>query len=105
MDTPTVQPDKGRNSAAIAKLVLLGVLVVLFVVFAIQSSASVGVEFPGWEVQMRRIALMLASAAVGIAVWELAGFSRRRRRGRQGGEVRSPTLAADDRRPPQLGKP
>ena len=64
---------------------LIGALLLLFGVFAVQNAASVSVEFLGWEFQMRRIISMLLSAAIGVAVWELAGLTRRRRKERQDG--------------------
>ncbi len=86
MDETTQRPDDGMSSATIAKLVAIGILVLLFVVFAIQNAASVTVEFLAWEFQMRRIILMVLSAAIGIAIWELAGLTWRRRRERRAGE-------------------
>ena len=76
---PANQIDKVDKSA-VAKLLVAALLVAAFVVFVAQNAASVDVDFLAWSFSIPQIALMILSAAIGIAVWELGGFLRRRRR-------------------------
>ena len=78
--TTTTESADRLDKSAIAKLVMATVLVAAFVVFAAQNAASVDVDFLTWSFSIRRIVLMVVSAAFGIAVWELGGFLWRRRR-------------------------
>ena len=73
--------ERGRDGAAVAKLVAASVLLLLFIVFALQNAASINVEFLVWEFQMRRIILIVLSATIGITVWEFARLLLRRRKG------------------------
>ena len=57
---------------------VVGALV--FVIFAIQNSGSVEVEFLFWGFDLGLIVLMLLCAAIGAAVWELVKYLRRRNR-------------------------
>lgn len=52
----------------------------VFVIFAIQNSGSVDVDFLFWGFDMRLIVLMILCAIVGAAIWELAKYLRRRQR-------------------------
>ena len=71
----------GLNKGAVAKFGSGAALSAVFVIFAVQNAATVDVEFLAWNFSMRRILLILCSAAFGILVWELTRvFWRRRRR-------------------------
>lgn len=67
-----------RDRSALAKLIAASVLAVAFVVFAVQNSASIEVEFLAWNFSTYQILVMVLSAVIGIVLWELAGFLRRR---------------------------
>jgi uncharacterized integral membrane protein len=51
----------------------------IFVIFAIQNSGSVNVDFLFWDFDLGLIVLMLLCAAIGAAIWELGKYIRRRR--------------------------
>ncbi len=74
-DTGFVDERRGVN----VKLILAGVAVAAFVVFALQNAENVSVTFLVWDFQMRKIVLMVLSAAAGILAWELGKYLRRRR--------------------------
>ena len=50
----------------------------VFIIFALQNSGSVEVDFLFWGFDLRLIVLMILCAATGAAVWELAKYLRRR---------------------------
>jgi uncharacterized integral membrane protein len=64
--------------ATTAKLVGAVFVVVAFAVFAWQNSTSIDVEFLVFSFGIPIFVLMVLSAFVGIALWELVGFLRRR---------------------------
>ena len=50
----------------------------LFVIFVVQNSESVELNFLRWSFVTSRVVLMALSAGAGIVVWELLTFARRR---------------------------
>lgn len=56
------------------------ILVGIFAAFALQNSETVEVEFLWWSFETAQIFLLIGSALIGIAVWELGSFVLRRRR-------------------------
>ena len=81
LDSEYVDERRGVN----VKLILAGVAVAAFIVFALQNADSVSVTFLAWDFEMRLIILMLLSATAGIIGWELGKFLLRRRH-RQAGD-------------------
>jgi uncharacterized integral membrane protein len=84
-DTPeaTSVPASQDRDLDVRWLLRMGGIVLLigvFVAFALQNSETVEVEFLWWSFETSRIILLIGSAVVGIVVWELASFVRRRRR-------------------------
>ncbi|MCP5032400.1 MAG: LapA family protein [Actinomycetia bacterium] len=79
-DTGSVEPGEKKERSAVIKLAIAGVLVVLFIVFIVQNADSADVNFLAWSFGVRQFVLMLASAIIGIAIWELASLMWRRRR-------------------------
>ena len=80
---PTTTPASQDRDLDVRWLLRMGGIVVLigvFVAFALQNSETVEVEFLWWSFEASRIILLIGSAVVGIAVWELGGFVLRRRR-------------------------
>lgn len=73
-----VEAEAGMDKSVLAKLIAAIVLAVAFVVFAVQNSASIEVEFLAWDFTTYQILVMVLSAVFGIVLWELAGFLRRR---------------------------
>lgn len=76
--TTAPEATTGSDKSAVAKLVAAGILATVFVVFAIQNSASVEVDFLAWSFSIPQILLIVLSAVVGVVIWELGGFLRRR---------------------------
>lgn len=81
---PITEPSDKTDKATIAKLVVAVALVAIVVIFAVQNTNSLDVEFLAWSFAMPRILLMLLSAVIGIVIWELAGLLRRRSRAKAG---------------------
>ena len=52
------------------------VLLVLFIVFAIQNLASITVNFLGFEIATRRIVLMVVCVLFGFGIGKLVRFRR-----------------------------
>ena len=80
---PTSVPASQDRDLDVRWLLRMGGIVLLigvFVAFALQNSETVEVEFLWWSFETSRIILLIGSAVVGIVVWELASFVRRRRR-------------------------
>ncbi len=61
------------------KLVIGVVLTLLFFIFMLQNTGPVQVKFLFWSFELRRIILMLLSAAIGVGIRELAVYLWRRR--------------------------
>ena len=79
----TPSAPKQERTLDMRWLLRMGAIVILvgiFAAFALQNSETVEVEFLWWSFETARIILLLGSAVVGIAVWELGGFVLRRRR-------------------------
>lgn len=71
--------EPGRDLGAVLKSFAALGLIGLFTVFALQNSESVDVKFLVWDFSIRLIFLLIASVAIGIAVFELGSFLRKRR--------------------------
>ena len=69
-----------RNTGDIIKSFVALALIGVFTVFAIQNTESTRVEFLAWEFNLSLILLIVLSAAVGIVVFALGSFVRRRRK-------------------------
>jgi len=84
-DTPDptnapASPDRNLDVRWLLRMGSIVVLIGVFVAFALQNSENVEVEFLWWSFETSQIILLIGSAVVGIAVWELGGLVRRRRR-------------------------
>lgn len=77
--SPTEPPKSDVDIRWLLRMSSIVILVGVFVSFGLQNSESVEVEFLWWSFEAARIVLLVGSALVGIAIWELAGFVRRRR--------------------------
>lgn len=71
--------EPGRDVGAVLKSFAALGLIALFTVFAVQNADSVDVKFLAWDFSIPLIFLLLASVAIGIAVFELGSFLRKRR--------------------------
>ena len=84
--TDQQQPAKTSESKRtldlrwLLRMSAIAILVGVFVAFGLQNSETVEVEFLWWSFETARIFLLIGSALVGIAVWELGSFILRRRR-------------------------
>ncbi len=78
--TVSVESSKDKERPPFIKLAIAAVLAVLFVMFVVQNSESVDVEVMAWSFGVRQFVLILASAVIGIAIWELGSLMWRRRR-------------------------
>lgn len=84
-DTPQqpTEPAAPQRILDVRWMMRMGAIVVvlgLFVTLAWQNAETVEVEFLGWAFETPMIVLLIGSAVVGIVIWELAGFVRRRRK-------------------------
>ena len=82
-DTPEPTTPQDKRTLDIGWLIRMGAIVILlgaFVTFALQNSESIEVEFLSWSFEAPQIILLVGSAIAGIAIWELGGLVRRRRR-------------------------
>ncbi len=69
------------------KLILSLTGLALIVIFVIQNSEVLNVEFLFWSFQIRRAFLLFIVLAIGIAIgWLLHGWPRRRHSGKDDGE-------------------
>lgn len=71
---PVVPPWKNPRIVAAA----VGAL--LFMIFVVQNSGRVQVDFLFWDFGLRLIVLMILCAAAGIGMWELGKYLWHRRR-------------------------
>ena len=72
--------DHEVDTGARAKLIGLILLAAFVGLFVAQNLSGVTVDFLFWSVELPRMILMLASAVLGIAMWELGRFVLRRQR-------------------------
>lgn len=83
-DAPRVDQPKpkgeGMDRALVARLIAGLIILALFVIFAIQNTASVEVSFLTWDFEIPRFLLMLISALVGASTWQFAAAVDRRRK-------------------------
>lgn len=71
------------NKALMARLVIAATIVALFVIFAVQNTESVTIEFLSWSFHLSQFLMMLLSAAAGVLIWEFAGvYSRQAKKKR-----------------------
>ena len=80
--SPEVTETKDTNWSLIIRLTGAAVVATLFVLFIVQNAESVEIDFLATSFSLPRSVLMLASASVGVVLWELAGFVSRRVRKR-----------------------
>lgn len=74
------EPERSLDVRWLLRMGAIVILIGVFVAFALQNSETVEVEFLWWSFETAHIILLLGSAVVGIAVWELGGLVIRRRR-------------------------
>lgn len=71
------------DKALVARLVVGAIIVALFVIFAVQNTASVTIEFLSFSFQLSQFLMMVLSAVAGVLIWEFAGaYSRRAKKKR-----------------------
>jgi uncharacterized integral membrane protein len=77
-ESPTIHQNRPvwQNPRVVGAAI--GALV--FVIFALQNSGSVDVDFLFWGFDLRLIVLMIVCAVIGAAIWELAKYLWRRNR-------------------------
>lgn len=76
-------PSEPVNKALIARLVIAALMIAVFVIFAVQNTESVTIEFLSWSFQLSQFLMMVLSAVAGVAIWELAGvYSKRAKKKR-----------------------
>lgn len=61
------------------KLIVIGIVTAIVVIFAIQNHQTVTVWFLFWEINGSRAAVLLLTFAVGFFTGWLAGFRRRKK--------------------------
>ncbi len=84
LQTPLASETKEPlDKGLVARLVIAATIVALFVVFAVQNTESVTIEFLSWSFELSQFLMMLLSAAAGVLIWEFAGaYSRRAKKKR-----------------------
>ncbi len=88
MPTPTPPPSGPPTKREFVgtgmfwSLVFGGLVAVALVIFVIQNSEKVPVEFLGWDWRVSLAGIVLVSALAGVAIDEVAGVVYRRRRRR-----------------------
>lgn len=71
------------DKVLIARLVSAAVILGLFVVFALQNTESVEIDFLAWSFNLSKFLMVLLSAIIGVVVWTLAGaYSNRAKKKR-----------------------
>lgn len=85
LSTQETPADSGEpvDKALIARLVVAGIILALFAVFAFQNTESVEIEFLRWSFQLSKFLLMVFSAVAGVVIWALAGAYSRRAKKKQ----------------------
>ena len=77
------EPHEPLNKALIARLVLAATIVAIFVIFAVQNTKSVTIEFLSWNFKLSQFLMMVLSAVAGVVIWEFAGvYSKRAKKKR-----------------------
>jgi uncharacterized integral membrane protein len=77
------EPREPLNKALIARLVVAAVIVAIFIIFAVQNTESVTIEFLSWNFQLSQFLMMVLSAVAGVVIWEFAGvYSKRAKKKR-----------------------
>ncbi|MFT4596357.1 MAG: putative integral membrane protein [Paracrocinitomix sp.] len=78
-----VEAKEPLDKGLVTRLVLAVTIVALFVIFAVQNTESVTIEFLSWDFQLSQFLMMLLSAAAGVLIWGFAGaYSRRAKKKR-----------------------
>ena len=77
---PAKTSERTPDLRWLLRMSAIAILLGVFVAFGLQNSETVEVEFLWWSFETARIFLLIGSAGVGIAVWELGAFILRRRR-------------------------
>lgn len=87
-DETLPQPEKDTrepiDKALLARLVVGALLVTVFIVFAVQNTESVTIEFLTWSFQLSQFLMMVLSAIAGVVIWTLAGAYSRRAKKKRG---------------------
>ena len=73
-------PEPVKTRPAVVKTLIAAMLAALFVGFLLDNSDDVTVEFLWWSGATPLWLVLLISALVGVVIWELASYLRRRRR-------------------------
>lgn len=71
------------NKALIARLVLAATIVAIFIIFAVQNTESVTIEFLSWDFKLSQFLMMMLSAVAGVVIWEFAGVYSKRAKKRR----------------------
>ena len=89
LDVENLQPPGEQeahepvNKALIARLVVATLIIAIFVIFAVQNTESVTIEFLAWSFQLSQFLMMVLSAVAGVVIWTFAGaYSRRAKKKR-----------------------
>jgi uncharacterized integral membrane protein len=78
-----VEAKEPLDKGLVTRLVLAVTIVALFVIFAVQNTESVTIEFLSWDFQLSQFLMMLLSATAGVLIWGFAGaYSRRAKKKR-----------------------
>ena len=73
-------PEPVKTRPAVVKTLIAAMIAVIFLGFLAENLEDVTVEFLFWETTLPLWLLLVVSAVVGVVVWELASYLRRRRR-------------------------
>jgi uncharacterized integral membrane protein len=77
------------------KTIVFIVLAILIVIFTIQNTQVVEIKFFIWQTSISRALVLLSTLFIGIILgWLItwAGYSRRKRKGREDREEKRPTI-------------
>jgi uncharacterized integral membrane protein len=81
LDSGGMQEPEGKRRTVSTGWIVAGVVALLLLVFALQNSERVDVDFIVFDAQVRVVVLILVSALLGFAIgWLLARPSRAERR-------------------------
>ena len=73
-------PKPVKTRPAVVKTLIAAMLAVVFLGFLLENLEDVTVELLFWEATLPLWLLLVASAFIGVLIWELASYLRRRRR-------------------------
>ena len=75
-----VREQSGPSWAALAKALPAAALAAVGIIFAVQNVDSIDVDFLVWSFELPLVVIMLVSALIGGALWQVGLILRRRRR-------------------------